>query len=226
MKANSTNQELMDAFEAGNNAGEGFGAGEEKDTPSEAADREEYVTLRSIWDGTNCPGEPVFCEDGRKSLINGVTPQYSHMGSSNILDTEGSTDMRKTELENCPEWLMQATTENENVEIIDGCVIWQGGTWQGGTWQGGTWQGGTWWGGTWRGGTVRDCKVTRIQTCTFCDNYPKTLCLTVGNQAMILAGCRWLTIPQAYTHWSGKPDRITTLAMLDGIKALAIAWGR
>jgi hypothetical protein len=67
---NSTDEELMDAFEAGNNAGKGFGAGETTDTPTEAADREEYVILRrSIEGGTNNPGEPVFCEDGDDLIV-------------------------------------------------------------------------------------------------------------------------------------------------------------
>ena len=65
----STDQELMDAFAAGNHAAEGFGPGEPTDTPSEAADREQYVILRDIWDGTNTPGEPVFCQDGDDLIV-------------------------------------------------------------------------------------------------------------------------------------------------------------
>lgn len=68
-KNSSTDQDLMDAFEAGNNAGQGFGVGATTDTPLEAADREEYVVLRAIEDGTNCPGEPVFCEDGDDLIV-------------------------------------------------------------------------------------------------------------------------------------------------------------
>ena len=66
---NSTDQELMDAFETGNNAGNGYGPGEEKDTPFGAADREEYIILRSIEGGTNNPGEPVLCEDGDDLIV-------------------------------------------------------------------------------------------------------------------------------------------------------------
>lgn len=66
---NSTDQELMDAFELGNNAGNGFGAGETTDSPLEAADREEYIVLRNIEGGTNCPGDPVFCEDGDDLIV-------------------------------------------------------------------------------------------------------------------------------------------------------------
>jgi hypothetical protein len=40
--------------------------------------------------------------------------------------------MRKTELENCPQWLMDARTENEDVVIEFGKVVWRGGTWWGG----------------------------------------------------------------------------------------------
>ena len=66
---NSTDQELMDAFEAGNNAGNGFGPGEGDETPFEAADAEGYIILRAIEGGTNCPGEPVFCEDGDDLIV-------------------------------------------------------------------------------------------------------------------------------------------------------------
>ena len=66
---NSTDQELMDAFEAGNNAGNGFGPGKGNETPFEAADAEEYIILRTIVGGTNCPGEPVFCEDGDDLIV-------------------------------------------------------------------------------------------------------------------------------------------------------------
>ena len=60
--------------------------------------------------------------------------------------------MKISELENCPDWLREADTENANVEIIDGAVQWCSGTWNNGTWEGGTWENGTWLGGTWKSG--------------------------------------------------------------------------
>ena len=65
----STDEELMDAFEAGNNAGDGFAAGETTDSPEEAAEREEWIVLRNIQGWTNNPGEPVFCEDGDDLIV-------------------------------------------------------------------------------------------------------------------------------------------------------------
>lgn len=32
-----------------------------------------------------------------------------------------------------PRWLRKANTSNADVEIVDGRVIWRGGTWNGGT---------------------------------------------------------------------------------------------
>jgi hypothetical protein len=48
--------------------------------------------------------------------------------------------MRIAELTNAPGWLAEAKTENENVEIINGRVVWCGGTWCGGTWRDGEWR--------------------------------------------------------------------------------------
>jgi hypothetical protein len=61
--------------------------------------------------------------------------------------------MKISELENAPQWLLEAKTEDADVIIVDGCVVWFGGTWHGGTWNGGIWFGGIWFGGTWNGGT-------------------------------------------------------------------------
>ena len=66
-------------------------------------------------------------------------------------------------LHDAPQWLRDAATEDADVTIEDGRVIWHGGTWHAGiwyggtwcrgTWHGGTWHAGIWYGGTWRGGT-------------------------------------------------------------------------
>ena len=60
--------------------------------------------------------------------------------------------MKKTELQNCPQWLLDAQTINEDVEIINGVLIWKGGIWNGGIWEDGIWEDGTWKGGIWNGG--------------------------------------------------------------------------
>ena len=60
--------------------------------------------------------------------------------------------MKIEELENAPQWLLDAETENADVEIIYGRVNWYGGDWRGGHWHGYTWHGGEWRGGTWHNG--------------------------------------------------------------------------
>ena len=52
--------------------------------------------------------------------------------------------MKKTELENCPAWLLNAQTEDENVKTVDRKLIWLSGMWLSGTWEGSIWEGGTW----------------------------------------------------------------------------------
>ena len=47
--------------------------------------------------------------------------------------------MKKTELDNCPKWLLEASTEDEDVTIDGSIVNWHGGTWNGGVWNGGVW---------------------------------------------------------------------------------------
>ncbi len=60
--------------------------------------------------------------------------------------------MKISELENCPDWLKEADTEDADVDIFDGVVHWYKGVWWGGTWEGGVWKGGVWEGGTWENG--------------------------------------------------------------------------
>ena len=60
--------------------------------------------------------------------------------------------MKISDLKDAPQWLLDAKTDNADVEIIDGRVVWYGGTWYGGEWRGGEWRGGEWHGGTWLGG--------------------------------------------------------------------------
>ena len=51
--------------------------------------------------------------------------------------------MRKTELKNCPQWLMDAATTNEDVDFNEyGVLIWRGGEFRGGEFRGGHFLGG------------------------------------------------------------------------------------
>ena len=63
--------------------------------------------------------------------------------------------MRISELKDAPAWLKAARTENENVEIANGRVLWHDGVWHDGVWHGGVWRGGVWHGGEWFGGEWR-----------------------------------------------------------------------
>ena len=63
--------------------------------------------------------------------------------------------MKISELENAPQWLLDANVKNEDVYMVGDLVTWRGGIWLGGTWLGGTWEGGIWHGGNWRGGIWR-----------------------------------------------------------------------
>ena len=70
-------------------------------------------------------------------------------------------DMKISELENPPHWLKIASTLDEDVEIINGLVIWKGGIWECGIWECGIWEDGVWecgiWeDGVWEGGVWKD----------------------------------------------------------------------
>jgi hypothetical protein len=56
------------------------------------------------------------------------------------------------DLKNAPDWLKRARVRDEDVEIVNGVVVWKAGTWEGGIWEGGTWEDGIWRGGLWLGG--------------------------------------------------------------------------
>ena len=60
--------------------------------------------------------------------------------------------MKIKELENAPDWLKRAIVQDEDVEIVDGGVVWERGVWKGGIWEGGVWKGGVWEGGVWKDG--------------------------------------------------------------------------
>ena len=60
--------------------------------------------------------------------------------------------MRKTELKNCPQWLLDAHTENEDVDFKCGILVWHGGNFWGGDFRGGDFCDGNFLGGDFRGG--------------------------------------------------------------------------
>jgi hypothetical protein len=64
--------------------------------------------------------------------------------------------MKKSELKNCPEWLVKADTFNEDVDWdIYGNLIWKGGEFRGGYFLGGEFRGGEFRGGEFLGGEFR-----------------------------------------------------------------------
>lgn len=118
--------------------------------------------------------------------------------------------MRKAELANCPQWLLDAETFGEDVELENGVLVWQGGDWQGGDW----------WGGVWRGGKIRDRECKLVLTFAHCEGYAKTL-VDVAGTAYVLAGCHFFTLDEARTHWGWRADRPYTRALLAGAYELA-----
>jgi hypothetical protein len=60
--------------------------------------------------------------------------------------------MKIKDLVDAPQWLKNAVVEDEDVEIINGVVVWRNGTWCNGTWRDGTWYNGIWHNGTWCNG--------------------------------------------------------------------------
>jgi hypothetical protein len=61
--------------------------------------------------------------------------------------------MKKTELVNCPQWLLDADTKNEDVDFDScGILIWRGGNFIGGNFMGGDFRGGYFMGGDFMGG--------------------------------------------------------------------------
>jgi len=64
--------------------------------------------------------------------------------------------MKKTELKNCPQWLLNASTKNEDVNLDRyGTLIWSGGEFLGGYFRGGEFLGGYFRGGEFLGGEFR-----------------------------------------------------------------------
>lgn len=59
---NSTDEELMAAYETHRRNGNGEQAGKDDDTCAEAAEREGWTIMRHIYAGTNQPGTPVLAQ--------------------------------------------------------------------------------------------------------------------------------------------------------------------
>jgi len=60
--------------------------------------------------------------------------------------------MRIKDLKDAPLWLKNAGVVDEDVETVNGVVIWKDGIWKDGIWEGGVWKDGIWEGGVWKGG--------------------------------------------------------------------------
>lgn len=58
----------------------------------------------------------------------------------------------RTDPEKWPQWIRDAMTEGAEVEILDGRVIWWGGTWHDGIWLDGDWLAGGFRDGIWMNG--------------------------------------------------------------------------
>lgn len=66
--ANSTDAEIMDVFDSLRRQACGEAIGSADQTPEMAAVEEGWTIIRSICQGTNCPGIPVLVRDGRSDL--------------------------------------------------------------------------------------------------------------------------------------------------------------
>jgi hypothetical protein len=58
----------------------------------------------------------------------------------------------------------------------------------------------------------------------YADGYRKCVACVEG-VAYIGAGCRWFTLSDALHHWSGNPNRITTVALLHAAMQIAAQRG-
>lgn len=71
-----------------------------------------------------------------------------------------------------------------------------------------------------RGGAIYSGTHQWIEVWADCDGYSKCL-VEIDGVAYIGAGCLWLSLAEARRHWANRPDRRTTLALLEGAAALA-----
>ena len=136
--------------------------------------------------------------------------------------------MKISELHNAPQWLLDANTNNADVELNDGVVVWRGGDWWGGDWRGGVWRGGDWWGGVWRG---EKCACNLINVCGL------KWQVTISDSRMQI-GCELHSFAEwrefddarivkmdrgAVKFWRAHRDALLTLCALRTVKALEAA---
>ncbi len=61
--------------------------------------------------------------------------------------------MKKQDLPNCPQWLLDSDTSDEDIGWdLGGRIAWNSGVWHGGDWRGGVWHWGVWHDGLWHDG--------------------------------------------------------------------------
>ena len=141
--------------------------------------------------------------------------------------------MKISELENAPDWLKEAKTVDEDVEIVGGRVIWRDGEWQDGVWQGGLWRGGVWRGGVWHGGVWRDGEwhgsATRQCVILGDDLRGYRFIAEYISELRIKAGCRDFSFDEARAHWESKQytkNKVLIMHMLEHARRLesALEW--
>lgn len=64
----STDAELMEAFESLRRQACGEGIGSKDQTPAQAVESEGWTRIRTIYQATNCPGTPVLAQDPADGL--------------------------------------------------------------------------------------------------------------------------------------------------------------
>ena len=102
--------------------------------------------------------------------------------------------------DNCPEWLKSKSisVQDEDVDIVNGIIVWKRGTWECGIWKGGTWECGIWEGGLWKrgiweGGLWEDGLWEFVSLCKWSIRY---------SLDTIIIGCKTKSIPE----WIGWLD--------------------
>ena len=100
--------------------------------------------------------------------------------------------MKICDLVNAPQWLKNAKTENEDVEISEvGHVTWLEGTWCGGTWLEGTWRE-----GTWRGGIIKGKKAVAMRSYVGLYRYCVMAVLYANGERVVRMGCLFKSLKQ------------------------------
>jgi len=117
--------------------------------------------------------------------------------------------VKKQELEKCPQWLLDANTNDENVEWGNGpesWIVWRGGVWQGGVWQGGVWWGGDWQGGDWQGGVWRGGVWQGGDWQGGASSIRSKYTITIQENGFVSIGCKTKSIPDWIKWFAGKEE--------------------